>query len=63
MIGPGAPQPPLDLTDTALEIIDQLKARLDVRAPRLGEIQLGEQLAAGDAEQVGHRDLMPERDQ
>jgi hypothetical protein len=60
MIGPGAPQPALDLTDPPLEIVDQLKARLHVRAPRLGEIQLGEQLAPGDAEQIRHRDLMPE---
>jgi hypothetical protein len=63
MIGPGAAQPALDLTDPPLEIVDQLEARLDVPAPRLGEVQLGEQPAAGDAEQVGHRDLMPERDQ
>ena len=63
MIRSRAPQPALDLIDPPLEIIDQLKACLHVTAPRLGEIELGEQLAAGDAEQVGHRDLMPERDQ
>ena len=52
MIGSGAAQPSLDLSDPPLEVVDQLKTRLDVTAPRLGEIQLGEQLAAGDAEQV-----------
>jgi hypothetical protein len=34
-----------------------------VAEPRLREIQLGEQPAAAGAEQVGHRDLMAERDQ
>jgi hypothetical protein len=60
MIRSGATQPSLDLTAPPLEIVDQLKARLDVPAPRLGEIQLGEQPAAGDAEQVRHRDPIPE---
>ena len=60
MIRSSAPQPALDLADPPLELVNQLKARLHVTAPRLGEIKLGEQLAAGDAEQIRHRDLMPE---
>ena len=37
MIGSRAAQPSLDLTDPPLEIVDQLNARLDVTAPRLGK--------------------------
>ena len=55
MIGARAPQPPLDLGDPPLEVVDQLKAGVDVTKPRLGDVELGEQPAAGDAEQVGHR--------
>jgi Transposase IS116/IS110/IS902 family len=53
MIGAGPAQP-------GLEIVDQLKARPNVTHPGLGEIQLGEKPAAGDAEQISHRDLMAE---
>ena len=63
MIGAGATQPACDLIDPPVEIVNQLETRLDVTTPWLGEIQLGEQLAAGDAEQVGHRDLVAEGDQ
>ena len=38
-------------------------ARLHVRKPWLGELELREQSPAGDPEQVGHRDLVAERDQ
>ena len=40
-----------------------LQARLHVPAPRLGELKAGQQLAAGEAEQVRHRDLAAEREQ
>ena len=52
-----------DLRDPALEIVDQHQARVDVRAPRLGDLELTEQSAAGDAEQVGHVPLVAEGDQ
>jgi hypothetical protein len=42
MIGAGALQPPLDLTDPPVEIVDQLTARPDVTKPRLGEVQVRE---------------------
>jgi hypothetical protein len=45
MVGAGAVQPALDLGDPALEIVDQLEARLDVTEPGLGEIQLGQESA------------------
>ena len=46
MIGAGAAQPALDLTNPPLEIVDQLKARPNVTKPGLGKIQLGEKSAA-----------------
>jgi len=63
VIGARAAQPALNLADPPVEIVDQLNARPDVTKPRLREIQLGEQPAAADPEQVRHRDLMAERDQ
>ncbi|MGO9752296.1 MAG: hypothetical protein ACLP8S_26995 [Solirubrobacteraceae bacterium] len=45
------------------QIVDQLQAGLDVTAPRLGDLELGQQPPAGDPEQVRHRALVPERGQ
>src|SRR5688500_4767193 len=41
--------------DLQLELVDQLEARVDVAPPRVGDRQAVEQVAAGQAEQVGHR--------
>ena len=41
-----------DRVDLAIELIDQDDARLDVFAPRLGDIQASEQLAPCEAEQI-----------
>ena len=40
MIGSRTAQRPLDRVDPPVEIVDQLKTRLHVPAPRLGEIEL-----------------------
>jgi hypothetical protein len=63
MIGPGAPQRALDRIDPPLEVVDQLNAGRDVPTPRPGDVQLAQQSAAGETEQVGHGDLMAGRDQ
>jgi hypothetical protein len=51
------------LSSDSIEIVDQRHARLDMTAPRLRNIEPGQQPPAGEPEQVGHRDLVPERDQ
>jgi len=43
----GALELALDLRDSQLEIVDQLHARVDVTAPRLGDVELAEQLPPG----------------
>ena len=63
MIGARATQLLRDLSDPRLEIVDQHQAGVDVRAPRLGDVELLEESAARDAEQVGHVALVAERDQ
>ena len=63
MIGARATQLFRDLGDARLEIVDQHQAGVDVRAPRLGHVELLQEPAAGDAEQVGHMALVAEGDQ
>ena len=53
------PDQSIDLKD----LVDQLQARLDVAAPRLGDVESLKQLPAGDPEQVRHRARVPECDQ
>ena len=53
----------LGASDLAVEILDQLEARVDRPAPRLRDLQPIEQLAPSDAEQVGHRARLAERQQ
>jgi hypothetical protein len=53
----------VDVVDLALEVLDQRQTGVDGAAPRLRDRDAVEQLAAGDAEQVGHRARVPERDQ
>ena len=63
MIGARATELFRDLGDPRLEIIDQDQAGVDVRAPRLGHLELLQESPAGDAEQVGHVALVAEGDQ
>ena len=41
--------------DLQLEIVDQPEADVDVAPPRVGDLEAVEQLAAGEAEEVGDR--------
>jgi hypothetical protein len=52
----------LNRLDLLVEVIHQLQARVDGRAPRLRDLQTIKQLTAGDAEQVGDRARVLERD-
>jgi hypothetical protein len=63
MVSARATQLLRDLSDSRLEIVEQHQAGVDVRAPRLGHVELLEQFAAGDAEQVGHVALVTGGDQ
>src|SRR5947209_11527351 len=63
VIGARATQLLRDLSDARLEVVDQHQAGVDVRAPRLGDVELLEQSAPRDAEQVGHVALVAEGDQ
>jgi hypothetical protein len=58
----GAPRPELhrQRRDMQIEIVDQLQANVDVRAPRVGDLQAVEQLAAGVTEQIRDRARVPE---
>ena len=60
MLGAQRAQLLVDRLDLLVEVVDQLQARVDGRAPRLRDLQAVEQLAAGDAEQVGDRAGVPE---
>jgi hypothetical protein len=53
----------VDVVDLALEVLDQLKAGVDGASPRRRDRDAVKQLAACDAEQIGHRTRVPERDQ
>ena len=55
MIGAGPPELGCDRGDLALDLVDQLEARVDVSPPGVGELKGIEQLAALDPEQVGDR--------
>ena len=60
MLGARGLQIAVDLIDLALEVVDQVKARVDALAPRIGNLETVEQLPARDSEQVGDRTRMPE---
>ena len=49
--------------DLALEVVDQGHRGGDVRAPGLGDLESGKQLASLDPEQVGDRARHPEVDE
>jgi hypothetical protein len=49
--------------DLQLEVIDEPQADLDVPAPRIGDLQTVQQLAAGVPEQIRDRARVPEGDQ
>ena len=51
------------LGDLQLEVIDQSQTDVDVGAPRVGDLQAIQQLAAGVAEQIRNRARVPEGDQ
>src|SRR5438094_148108 len=55
MVSACAAQPTLDRGDLAIELVDHSRRGLDVSAPRLGDGEAIEQLAAAAAEQVGDR--------
>ena len=63
MIGAARSELGVDLGDLGLELVDQKQARVDVASPGLGQIELGEQPAAGDPEEIGDRAGAPEADQ
>ena len=46
MIRPGGLQIAVDLIDLALEVVDQIDARVDALAPRVGDLETLEQFAA-----------------
>jgi hypothetical protein len=52
----------VDMCDLALEMVDQLEARVDAATLWLRHLQAIEQLTAGYPEQVAHRARMPEGD-
>ena len=49
-----------DLRDLGLEIVDQQQAGVDRSAPRFRDLQIVKQPAAGDAEEVGDRQGLPQ---
>jgi hypothetical protein len=63
VVGGAEAQLPVDEVDLRVEVVDQRQARLDGPAPRLGDREPVEQLAAGDAEEIANRARVPEGDQ
>jgi hypothetical protein len=63
VIGARGAQLAIDRVDLAVQIVDQPEAGVDGPAPRLRNVETVQQLAAGDAEQVGDRARVPEGDQ
>ena len=61
MVGARGPQLLVDRVDLAVEVIDEMQARVDGAAPRLRDVEAVQQLTAGDAEQVRDRARVPER--
>ena len=55
MLGVAEAQLAVDEVDLGVEVVDQRQARLDAAAPRLGDREAVQQLAAGDTEQVADR--------
>jgi len=63
VLGAAEAQLAVDEVDLGVEVVDQRQARLDRAAPRLGDREALQQLAAGDAEQIRNRARVPEGDQ
>src|SRR4051794_32810507 len=63
MVGARDPQLAVDGVDLAVEFTDQPQARVDRPPPRPRDREAIKQLTAGDAEQIGDRARVPERDQ
>jgi hypothetical protein len=63
VLGALAAQLDREVGDLQFEVVDQPQADVDVAAPRIGDLQAIEQLAAGVAEQIRHRARVAEGDQ
>jgi hypothetical protein len=63
MVGARGPQLAIDRVDLAVEVIDEMQARVDGPAPRLRNVEAVQQLAARDTEQISDRARVPEGDQ
>jgi hypothetical protein len=63
VVGAEPAQLALAVADLVVELVDQSEACFDRSLPRLGQPELGEQLAAADTEEIGNRAGLAVREQ